>query len=128
MVTLKAQKQSRKNFIIVFVATIVITRFLIFLTPRTSFIYQDNFHHIFIGIAFLIIYFFTKHKRYSDYFLAIILGLIADQITTTPFYLTNILGFSLLPHSFWYYWSPYSLISTTILIIISIFIIKEFHR
>ena len=124
----KDQKQSKKNFIFVFLATIILTRFFLFLVPRTSSIYTDRFHHIYIGIAFLIIYFFIKHRRYSEYFLALILGLIADQISQAPFYIADLLGFSLAPHSFWHYWSTYSLVSTAIIVIILIILINKYKK
>ncbi len=127
MATSKDQKQSKKNFIYVFLATIILTRFFIFLIPRTSSIYTDKFHHIYIGVAFLVIYFFIKHRKYSEYFLALILGLIADQISQAPFYIADVLGFSLAPYSFWHYWSEYSIISTAVIVIISIVLIN-WHR
>jgi dolichol kinase len=128
MVISKAQKQSKKNFTFVFLAAIVITRLLIFLIPRTSVIYRDKFHHIYIGLILLVAYFFIKDHKYSDYFLAIVLGLIADQIASTPFYITDLLGSPLAPHSFWHYWSPYSLISTAVIVVISIILIHKYKR
>ena len=128
MAILKDQKQSKKNFIFVFLATIILTRFFIFLIPRTSSIYTDKFHHIYIGIVFLIIYFFIKHRKSSQYFLALILGLIADQISQAPFYIADLLGFSLAPYLFWHYWSQYSVISTAVIVIISIALIKRYKK
>ena len=128
MAILKDPKQSRKNFIFVFLATIILTRFFIFLIPRTSSIYTDKFHHIYIGIAFLIIYFFIKQKKHSEYFLALILGLIVDQISQAPFYIADLLGFSLASYSFWHYWSQYSIISTAVIVIISILLIKMYKK
>lgn len=128
MATLKDQKQSRKNFIFVFLATIILTRFFIFLVPRTSSIYTDKFHHIYIGIVFLIIYLFIKQKKHSEYFLALILGLIVDQISQAPFYIADLLGFSLAPYSFWHYWSQYSIISTAVIVIISIILINKYKK
>ncbi len=118
----------KKKFILIFLATILITRFSIFLIPRTSSVYTDKFHHIYIGIAFLIIYFFIKNRKHSEYFLALILGLIADQISAAPFYIADLLGFSPVPFSFWHYWSPYSIISTAAIVIISIVFIKGYKK
>ncbi len=118
----------KKKFILIFLATILITRLIIFLIPRTSTIYTDKFHHIYIGIFLLIIFFFMKQRKYSEYFLAFILGLIADQISMIPFYITDLLGFSLAPYSFWYYWSSYSIISTIVIIIISTVLIKKYKK
>ena len=113
------------KFTIVFLAIILITRFLLYFTPRTSTIYTDNFHHIYIGIFFLIIYFFLKHRQYSEYLLAITLGLIVDQITVLPFYLANLMNNNYTPFS---YWSLYSIISTIIIIIISIILIQKYEN
>ena len=131
MVTSKVQKQS-KRFILVFLATIIIIRTLIFLIPnfisQTGIIWGDKFHHSFIGIILLIIYFPIKNKKNSFYLLAIALGLIIDQITAAPFYIADLINNPLAPYSFWYSWSPYNLISTTILIIISIFLINKYKK
>jgi len=114
------------QFIGIFLITIVITRLIIYFIPRTSRIYTDNFHHLYIGILLLVIYFLIKSNPLADYLLAIILGLIVDQITSSPFYLGALINKPLAPHLFWYYWSPYSLISTTVAVIISVFIIKKY--
>ena len=116
----------KQKFISTFLATILIIRFIIFQIPRTSTIYTDKFHHFYVGIAFLIIYFLIRHRKYSEYFLAFILGLIADQISQAPFYLADLFGFSLAPLSFWHYWSAYSVISTTVIVIISIILINKY--
>jgi len=121
-------KKSKNYFIVLFLLTIIFTRFIVYLVPRTNIIYRDNFHHIYIGIVLLGLYFLIKHYEISYYILAITLGLIADQITATPFYLTALINKPLAPHSFWYYWSNYGLISTTIIIIISIFLIKKYLK
>jgi len=113
------------KFSLVFLLSILLTRFFIYLIPRTSSIYTDKFHHIYIGLALFIIYLFLKHHKYAEYFLAIILGLIVDQLTSAPFYFGVILNKPLMPHSFWHYWSPYALISTLILIIISVVVIEK---
>jgi len=132
MVTSKVQKQSKKKFIIVFLATILIIRFLIYSVPKfippSSIIWGDKFHHAFLGIILLIIYFPIKNQKYSFYLLAIALGLIVDQITATPFYIADLINKPLAPYSFWYSWSPYNLISTTLLIIISIFLINKYKK
>ena len=131
MVTSKAQKQSKK-FIIVFLATIIIIRILIFyipaFIPEARIIWQDKFHHAFLGIILLAIYFLIKTKKYAFYFLAIALGLIVDQIAAAPFYIADLINKPLAPYLFWYSWSPYNIISTTILIIISIYIIKRYKK
>ena len=131
MVTLKAQKQFKK-FIIVFLATIGIVRILIYISPKiikqTDIIWGDKFHHSFIGIFLLLIYFAVKHKKYSDYLLAISLGLIIDQIAAAPFYIADLINKPLAPYSFWYSWSSYNVIATAILIIISIFVIKKYKK
>lgn len=131
MVTSKAQKQFKK-FIIVFLATIVIIRILIYVFPKiiekTSIIWGDKFHHIFVGIFLLLIYFVVKRKKYSDYLLAISLGLIIDQIAAAPFYIADLINKPLAPYSFWYSWSDYNITATTILIIISIYIMKRYKK
>lgn len=114
------------QFILIFVATILLTRFIIYLVPRTSLIYTDNFHHIYIGIALLVIYFLIRSNPIADVLLAITLGLIVDQLSASPFYLADLINKSLAPKSFWYYWSPYSVISTIIVTIASVFIIKKY--
>ena len=124
MVTSKVQKQSKKNFTIVFIATIIVTRIMIFLIPRNSFIYTYQFHHIFIGIFLLIIYIFFRNQ----YLLAILLGLIIDQITQSPFYIANLYNKPITSDIFWGYWSSYTVISTLIAIIISIFLINKYKK
>lgn len=119
---------TKQKFISVFLATVLITRFIIFLIPRTSIIYTDKFHHIYLGMVFLIIYFFIKEIKYSEYFLAFIFGLIIDQISQAPFYIADLLGFSLAPYSFWHYWSLYSIISTAIIVIISAVLINKYKK
>ena len=131
MVTSKVQKQSKK-FIFVFLLTIIIIRFLIFFIPKliqeTNIIWADKFHHIFIGIILLVIYPTIKGKKYSSNILAISLGLIIDQIAATPFYIADVINKPLAPYSFWYSWSPYNLIATTILIIISMILINKYKK
>ncbi|MAG45542.1 MAG: hypothetical protein CMH63_02090 [Nanoarchaeota archaeon] len=113
------------KFTLVFLLTIIIVRLFLYFIPRTSTLYTDEFHHIYIGIALLVIYFFLKHKEFSKYILAVTLGLIADQISALPFYLAYLINKPLTSPSFWAYWSPYSQISTLIVIIISVIIIEK---
>jgi len=115
-------------FIILFLATILVIRTILYFIPKTNIVYSDFFHHSFIGLAFILIYFMIRKYNFSYYFLAITLGIIADQISAAPFYITYLLNTPLAPHSFWKYWSPYSLISTIIIIIISIILIKRVNK
>ena len=109
----------RKNkFSFILILTIIITRVLIYLTPRNSLIYQDQFHHIYYGFILLIVYFFIKKNPLSYVLLAVSLGLITDQVTQVPFYLTHLFGYELAPIPFWDYWSTYSLVSTGIITLI----------
>ena len=124
MDTSKAPKQS-KHFIFVFLATIIVLRAFLYFIPRTSTIYTDKFHHIYLGLILLLIYFLIHTHTHSKYLLALTLGLIADQITVLPLYILNLLN--LQTHPFMDYWSPYSLISTTIIIIISLILIKKYQ-
>lgn len=131
MATSKDQKQFKK-FIIIFLATIIIIRLLIYfipqIIPQASIIWKDKFHHSLAGIILLTIYFTIRTKKYANYFLAIGLGLIIDQIAAAPFYIADLINKPLAPYSFWYSWSPYNIIATTILIILSIFIIKRYKK
>ena len=104
----------KKRFVGIFLLTITITRLLIYFVPRNSFIYADNLHHIFYGIILLGVYFFIKRKSWSYVLLAIALGLIVDEITQFPFYISHLLGYSLASISFWDYWSSYSVLSTAV--------------
>tara|TARA_B100001971_G_C18189514_1_gene537746 strand:- start:379 stop:744 length:366 start_codon:yes stop_codon:yes gene_type:complete len=114
------------RFSLVFLLTILITRIFVYIVPRTSSIYSDKFHHIYIGIGLLVVYLFIKHHEYANYLLALILGLIVDQLTAAPFYLAVVLNNPIANHTFWHYWSPYSLISTLIVVIISIILIEKY--
>lgn len=116
--------KEKQKFILVFLLTILITRMIIFFIPRTNFIYTDQFHHSFIGIILLIIYIFIRNQH----LLAILLGLIVDQITSAPFYITSLFNYNFVEKSFWSYWSNYSVISTVFAIIVSIYLIKKLHR
>jgi len=113
------------KFTLVFLLTILLTRIIIYLVPRNSFIYQDQFHHIYLGIILLIIYFLLKA---SDNLLAVSLGLIIDEITQVPFYLASLFNYPLVQISFWSYWSNYSLISTVFAVIISIYLINKYKK
>jgi len=117
----------KQKFILVFLLTILLARIIIYFIPRNSFIYQDQFHHIYIGIILLMIYFLVK-KLSSDNLLAVSLGLIIDEITQVPFYLAYLFNSPLAPISFWKYWSNYSVISTIFSIIISIYLINKYKK
>lgn len=111
------------NFLIILLTTILITRTFLYFLPRTSRIYTDRFHHIYIGLALLIIYFLIRTYYFSYYLLAFTLALILDQITSFPFYIANLFNKTINP-IFINYWSPYSVISTLLVIIITIILIK----
>ena len=120
----KNNMKEKQKFVLIFLLTILFTRIIVFFIPRTTFIYTDQFHHAFIGIFLLVIYAFIRNQ----YLLAVLLGLVIDQITQAPFYIADLFNYNLVEKSFWSYWSNYSVVSTTILIIISIILIKKYKR
>ena len=111
----------KNTFIGIFLATIFLIRFILYLIPRTNSIYTDSFHHIYIGIILLIIYFIIKNQV----LLAVTLGLIIDQITQLPFYLLKLINIQV---EYSGYWSFYSIISTIIAILITLLIIKKYKK
>jgi hypothetical protein len=112
------------NFIKIFIATILVTRIFLYFVPRTDIIYQDSFHHIYIGIILLILYPLAKFRPLRPFSL----GLIVDEITSAPFYIADLIKMPLAKAQFWQYWSPYSIISTIIVTLITIVVIKKYRK
>jgi len=111
----------KSKFLIIFLATIIITRFILYFIPRSNYIYLDSFHHIYIGIILLVLYFIFKNNS----IIAVALGLIVDEIALAPFYIADLINKPLAPKEFWAYWSLYSVVSVIILaFLVSFYLIK----
>ena len=119
------KKPTFKQFITIFLATIILYRLVLYFIPRNTWVYLDDFHHIYLGIFLLAVYFLIRSKPSSNYLLAVILASIVDQLANTPFYLLNFFKVQV-PELYLRYWTPYSVIATTILVLISVFIIKKY--
>jgi len=74
-------KKSMKFFLIV-VATVIVLRFILAFVPASSFVYNDFYHHVYIGVLLLFVLAFYNYQFHHKlfYLFAIALGLIVDEL------------------------------------------------
>jgi len=75
--------QRRDWFIIITLLTIIFTRIRIWFIPNDSFIFFDNWHHIYYGILLLVIVLIMDKKLHHVLLIpfSISVGLILDELT-----------------------------------------------